>query len=312
MSCRYLLFTRGDNAISFMFRWRMHDQGLFFFMQTSKPHKKTLHSKSSQQFTSGSADRNLYLQFHSFYGQKYLAHGVFTRQGGVSDPPYNSLNTSFNTGDNCERVKNNLRIIEEAIGAKNLTFMNQVHGGDIIILRRDDNPDLETVPSADAMITDIPYLALMIKQADCQGVILYDPVKAVLAVVHCGWRGNVRNILGSVIGRMRSNFECEETDILAAIGPSLGPCCAEFTSYREIFPDKFEQYIVRDNHFDLWEISRGQLLDAGLAEDRIEIAEICTRCNTEMFYSYRAEKITGRFATVAMLRERKNQGAGSP
>jgi YfiH family protein len=153
------------------------------------------------------------------------------------------------------------------------------------------------------MITDIPSIALMIKQADCQGVILYDPIKIVFAVVHCGWRGNVHNILGSVIERMISDFKCVEADIFAAIGPSLGPCCAEFTSYREIFPDEFRQYIVGKHHFNLWEISRSQLLTAGLDETRIEITEICTRCNTEMFYSYRAEGVTGRFATVAMLRE---------
>ncbi|MDB9823241.1 peptidoglycan editing factor PgeF [Deltaproteobacteria bacterium] len=272
-------------------------------MHTCKLHKETSLSKYSQRLTSGSTDNIIYLQFPSFSGQNCLAHGVFTRQGGVSDHPYYSLNTCYNIGDRPERVKKNLRIIEEAMGAENLIFMNQVHGGDIIILRRKDNPVLETAPYADAMITDIPYIALMIKQADCQGVILYDPVKAVIAVVHCGWRGNVRNILGSVIDRMRSDFECKETDILAAIGPSLGPCCAEFTSYQDIFPDKFRQFIVRDNHFNFWEISRGQLLDAGLAEDRIEVAKICTRCNTDRFYSYRAEKITGRFATVAMLRE---------
>jgi hypothetical protein len=94
-----------------------------------------------------------------------------------------------------------------------------------------------------------------------------------------------------------------ESDILAVIGPSLGPCCAEFTSYKEIFPEAFRKFIVRDNHFDLWEISRRQLLDAGLEEKMIDIAGICTRCNTDFFYSYRGEGITGRFATVAMLRE---------
>jgi len=245
-----------------------------------------------------------YLRSPVFFGYNYLVHGIFTRIGGISEPPYDTLNSSYNIGDRPERVKENLRTIKDAIGAKDLISMNQVHGGGIIILRNDDHTLIESTANSDALITDIPSVALMVKQADCQGVILYDPVKAVLAVVHCGWRGNVRNFLGAVVNRMRSDFGCQESDILAAIGPSLGPCCAEFTSYEEIFPEEFKEFILRDNHFNLWEISRRQLLDAGLPENRIEIAEICTRCNTDLFYSYRGERTTGRFATAAMLLEK--------
>jgi YfiH family protein len=271
-------------------------------MHTDKVHKNLL-GRYSHKFISGSTDGTLYLQFIFFSDYDYLTHGIFTRIGGVSKPPYDTLNTSYNVGDRPERVKKNLRIIKGAIGAGRLIFMNQVHGADIVILRKDDHSRIESDAYADALITDIPSVALMVKQADCQGVILYDPVKAVLAIAHCGWRGNVRNILGSVVAKMRSNFGCGESEILAAIGPSLGPCCAEFTSYKEIFPEGFKGFMVRDNHFDLWEISRRQLIDAGLLENRIEIARICTRCNTDLFYSYRGEGATGRFATVAMLQE---------
>jgi YfiH family protein len=272
-------------------------------MHKDKIHKEKLLKGYSHKFIPRSTDGSLYLQFLLFSGYDYLSHGVFTRIGGVSEPPYDSLNTSYNTGDQPERVKKNLLIIKGIIGARHLIFMNQVHGGDIVILKKDDHPSIESTAYADALITDIPSVALMVKQADCQGVILYDPVKAALAVVHCGWRGNVRNILGAVVARMSSNLGCVESDILAVIGPSLGPCCAEFTSYKEIFPEAFRKFIVRDNHFDLWEISRRQLSDAGLEEKMIDIAGICTRCNTDFFYSYRGEGITGRFATVAMLRE---------
>jgi len=89
---------------------------------------------------------------------------------------------------------------------------------------------------------------------------------------------------------------------MAAIGPSLGPCCGEFITHEQIFPNEFRQFMVRENYFDLWRISRWQLLNAGLIEENIEVAGICTRCRTDMFYSYRAEGITGRFATVAMLK----------
>jgi YfiH family protein len=201
-------------------------------------------------------------------------------------------------------VDKNLRIIRESIKAGRLFFMNQVHGRNIIRLSKNNYPHFtDSPPEADAVITDIPDMAIMVKQADCQGVIMHDPVRAVVAIAHCGWRGNVRNILGLVVDNMRSDFGCNPFDILAAIGPSLGPCCAEFRSYKDIFPEEFVKYMVREDYFDLWEISRAQLIDAGLGDDRIEIAGICTKCNSDLFYSHRAEGITGRFATVAMLRE---------
>jgi YfiH family protein len=242
------------------------------------------------------------LQFNSLLIHTGLAHGIFTRKGGVSLPPYDSLNVSYNTGDRHEHVGSNLDLIKDRIGAGHIIYMHQVHGAEIVVLHKDDHINL-SARTADAIITDVPLLGIMVKQADCQGVILYDRLKSVVAVVHCGWRGNVHDILGAVVNRMRSEFGCDAKDLKAAIGPSLGPCCAEFTTYRDIFPEEFARYIIRENHFDLWGISRMQLSRAGLAEVNIITAGICTKCNTDMFYSYRAEGDTGRFGTVAMIRE---------
>ncbi|MFC1820372.1 polyphenol oxidase family protein [Thermodesulfobacteriota bacterium] len=268
-----------------------------------KAGKETTLNKKYQESNAESPNAFYYFQFPLLSGQNQLIHGVFTRHGGVSESPYNSLNTGYNTGDKPESVKKNLQIISETIGAGHLIFMNQVHGRDILTFSKDNHRDFGTTADADAVVTDIPSVALMVKQADCQGIILFDAVKAVISIVHCGWRGNTCNILGSVVRKMRSEFGCTVSDMLAAIGPSLGPCCAEFITYKDIFPEEFGRFMVRKNYFNLWEISRRQLLEAGLREDKIEIAGICSRCNVDLFYSYRAEGITGRFATVAMLRE---------
>ena len=243
-----------------------------------------------------------YLQFPELSRHEKLVHAVFTRHGGVSEPPYDTLNASYDTGDRSECVGTNLKIIKEVIGAEHLMFMNQVHGEEIFILRRGHFQGSIEVVDADAIITDLPGLAIMVKQADCQGIILFDSTKGVVSNVHCGWRGNTHNILGSVIRRMKTDFGCREPDLMAAIGPSLGPCCAEFITHEQIFPDKFRRFMFREDYFDLWEISRWQLLVAGLKEEKIEVAGICTRCKTDMFYSYRAAGVTGRFATVAMLK----------
>jgi YfiH family protein len=240
-----------------------------------------------------------YFQFPRLSQFPELVHAVFTRQGGVSPSPFDTLNTSFSTGDREERVGTNLKIIGHAVGAEHLAFINQVHGTDIWILR---TPLPGQPMRADAIITDLREVAITVRQADCQAVILYDPVKGVLANVHCGWRGNTRNFLSAVLRRMNGEFGSEPQDLRAAIGPSLGPCCAEFVTHKNLFPEDFHRFMTQENYFDLWEISRWQLREAGLRDEHIETAGLCTRCRTDLFFSYRARKVTGRFATVAMLR----------
>jgi hypothetical protein len=231
-----------------------------------------------------------------------LVHGIFTRHGGVSSPPYHTLNISDAVGDRSENVAANLEKVRNALGAHRLVFMNQAHGDRILVVRQSAVGKWRGPSSADALLTDTPCLGLMVKQADCQAVILYDPNRHMLANVHCGWRGNVQNVLGQVVDRMKREFGCQAQDLIAAIGPSLGPCCAEFVNHGEIFPSAFKRFMVRRNHFDLQAISRWQLAKAGLRETNIEVAGICTRCRTDLFFSYRGEGKTGRFATVAMLR----------
>lgn len=239
-----------------------------------------------------------HLQFAGLSGYDRLVHAVFTRHGGFSDTPYDRLNVSTATGDREERVAANLALIRDVIGARRLVGMTQVHGTRIAVL---DDARAPEPGQADALVTSLPGVALMVKQADCQAVILFDPVKAVVANVHCGWRGNAADILEGVVSTMKARFGCDPAVLRAAIGPSLGPCCAEFTTFETVFPDHFRRFMVSMSHFDLWEISRSQLLQAGLRKENIERAGVCTRCRTDLFFSYRGEGVTGRFATVVML-----------
>lgn len=242
-----------------------------------------------------------YFQHPLLSSYSQLSHGVFTRHGGTSQPPYDRLNTSYDVGDLPHHVTANLGIIKDTLGARKLLYMKQVHGSGVLVIRARDERDRVRTPSGDAIITDVPGLAVLVKQADCQGVILFDPEKSVVGIIHCGWRGNVGNILGEVVARMKSVFGCMAGDLLAGIGPSLGPCCAEFVDYDVIFPQDFQRFRINATHFNLKAISRQQLLDAGLREENIEISDICTCCSTDLLYSYRGEGKTGRFGTVAML-----------
>jgi YfiH family protein len=242
-----------------------------------------------------------YLQYQNLSQYHQLKHGTFTRHGGSSNSPYASLNTSDEVGDDRKDVAENLTIIKNTMGAGRIFFARQTHGIEILVLRADEIETFGNSRQADAMITNIPGLGLMIKQADCQAVILFDPQKNVAANVHCGWRGNVQNILARTVRKMVHGFDCSAANLVAAIAPSLGPCCAEFITHRDIFPATFEDFMVTESHFDLWRLSTHQLVMAGVNPDNITVSGICTRCHTDRFFSYRGEGTTGRFGTVVML-----------
>ena len=227
-----------------------------------------------------------------------LKHGVFSRRGGFSQPPYAECNVSFRLGNHKDTLKNHLKL-RDNIGVKEIAHMQQIHGDTIEKVSLWHKYD--TAPVADAMITESYDLGLMIKLADCQGIIIYDPVKHILGVVHSGWRGNVINIVSKAVNKMISSFDCNPSDIHAAFGPSLGPCCAEFRTWKDIFPKYFEQFMITDNYFDLWAVTCYQLINAGIRPEHIELAAICTKCNYSWFFSYRGEGETGRFAVIAFL-----------
>ncbi len=229
-----------------------------------------------------------------------LLHGIFTRHGGVSLGPYQALNISYSVGDEGDRVQENRNRVREALGIPALFSVKQVHGSTAVEISSpgDIPPTGPETRSGDILLTRARGVGLMIKLADCQPVLLVDCEHQAIAIVHCGWRGNTANVLGTAILRMQDLYGTDPRKILAGIGPSLGPCCAQFLHYPKEFPKKYWGYQARPFYFDLWRLSRDQLLAAGLREDHIQIAGLCTSCRTDELYSYRKEKNTGRFAAV--------------
>lgn len=233
-----------------------------------------------------------------------LVHGIFDRRGGVSIPPYDSLNVAWSNGDQESAVRQNLMRVKEALGLTDLVAAPQVHGDNIVVIDQktlppqDPHLPVRITPAADALISRLSGVGLMIKVADCQAVFVVDPVRQVVANVHCGWRGSVQGILGKVVDLMANLFGSRPAYLLATIGPSLGPCCAEFCNYPQELPASFLPFRIGNNHFDFWTISRRQLEEAGLRPEHIEIANRCTVCDPDRFFSYRSAKVTGRMAAV--------------
>jgi YfiH family protein len=238
---------------------------------------------------------------HPGLSSSCLMHGTFNRFGGVSPSPWDSNNVSFGLGDNAENVLANREQIKKALGFECLVSAKQVHGSQVYIVDKNPAGDLE-VEGFDALITNVPDTCLMIQQADCQAVFLFDPEKKVVGIAHAGWRGSVTDIIAETVYAMSQTFSTEPTDVKAAISPSLGPCCAEFVNFRSELPEALHGYQVRANYFDFWAISRDQLSAAGIRPENIHVAAICTCCNQD-YFSYRRDKDTGRFASVIGARE---------
>jgi YfiH family protein len=251
-----------------------------------------------------------YYQFDS-YRLPGLIHAVFTRRGGVSPTPWASLNLGGLGGDLKENVVENRKRIFEVVGLPVETIYDawQVHGTHIICTDKPRPLDVAHV-KADAILTNNPQVTLFMRFADCVPIFLYDTVRRVAGLAHAGWQGTVNKIAQKTVERMVTEYGSRAEDILAAIGPSIG------ADHYEIGPDVADQVkaafsedasdflVERDNkiYFDLWRTNRVILEKAGVQQ--IQVAGLCTACNTEDWYSHRAEQgKTGRFGALIALKE---------
>ncbi|MCG2748806.1 MAG: peptidoglycan editing factor PgeF [Desulfobulbaceae bacterium] len=222
----------------------------------------------------------------------------------MSASPYDSLNVSYGVDDNPRRVKVNRELIKQSLGADILVSGRQVHGSKVHVVAKKPEADAE-ISGCDALVSNVAGVSLLIQQADCQAVMLFDPQRLVAANIHCGWRGSVTNIIAATIRVMTEEFATDPGYLLAAISPSLGPCCAEFIHYEQELPGHFYPFQVRSCYFDFWAISRHQLQQTGVKPANIFTAAICTVCDPNWF-SYRREKKTGRFCSVIGVRSEES------
>ena len=246
-----------------------------------------------------------FFQFENLQKYPTIRHAIFTRHVGHSTGDFQSLNVSLDLGDAAGLVRKNRNLVSQVIEGQDLVFVKQVHGDQVVILNPKNidsyGGNHRALGTGDALVTNVSGKFLATQLADCQSILLYDPIRQVVANVHSGWRGSIKNILGRTLGVMKKYFKSYSADIIAGIGPSLGPCCAEFVNYRKELPQIFWRYKLTDDHFDFWTLSRDQLTHAGVLGENVEISRICTKCNTETFFSYRGEGRTGRFAAVIGL-----------
>ncbi|MFZ7103207.1 MAG: peptidoglycan editing factor PgeF [Peptococcaceae bacterium] len=260
-----------------------------------------------------------YYTIPAFSNTGLVNHGFSTRVGGCSKEPYHTLNLGLATGDDLEIVKKNRTAFAQAlkISPDQMVAAGQVHGENICPVDQSywGKGVLEqgtAVKDTDALMTDRQGVALIAFYADCVPVLFLDPVKKVIGIAHAGWKGTVLEIARKTVQRMNEIYGCSSQNILAAIGPSIGPCHYEVD---ELVIDRFRNSFsawtkilamktAGKAQLNLWEANRIQLLEAGLTATNITMAEICTYCHPELLYSYRYNYgKTGRMAGLIMLKE---------
>lgn len=251
-----------------------------------------------------------YLQFKNLSEFDHLKHFSTTRIGGISSKKLESLNLGYTVNDNPKNVSSNLEQLAKSQGfeKKQMVSPKQTHSKNIGIVKSAQG----IFPNTDALITNKPNICIFIRTADCVPILLFDPIQKAIAAIHSGWKSTIQKISKHTVELMQNEFGTKPENIVAGIGPSIGHEVYEVGSeVIDLFHKQFgENHIVtpiknsNKGLLNLWEINKQILVECGIPENKIEIAQICTYANPELFYSARRDGVkTGRLATGIMLKE---------
>ena len=227
----------------------------------------------------------------------WVRHAFLTRQGGVSVPPYDSLNVSDKNGDREDFVSENKNRIATAFHfePRRLILLDQMQRDQILLMEGPINT-LPTPLEYDAMITDSPNIFLGILTADCLPIFVIDQKRKVIAAIHAGRQGTSLQITRKALKKMKGDFGCTSRDFLISLGPCIGPCCYEIDE--EVFHPDWRPFSTTKKSgkwmVDLAQINIAQMKSEGIQEDQIFLINSCTRCHPDLFFSYRGEGRTGR------------------
>ncbi|MCK4739900.1 MAG: peptidoglycan editing factor PgeF [Deltaproteobacteria bacterium] len=248
-----------------------------------------------------------------------VTYGFSTRHGGVSPTPFNSLNLGTNTDDTPLNITENRKLLAKSYNfdPEKLLTIKQVHGNKVLDLTEaaGDYSGFE----ADVIITKLRNIPIGILSADCLPVLLFDPVTKTIGAVHCGWRGTNACVIIETTKAMEQLYGSEPKDILAVLGPHIGPCCFKvgevvINGFKETCKNLKNNYNIKTSDnifgtedgelwFDLGRANRLLLTQAGLREENIAFEFACTSCNNADYFSYRKENgITGRQIGLIMLK----------
>ncbi|MFH1017187.1 MAG: peptidoglycan editing factor PgeF [Pseudomonadota bacterium] len=237
-----------------------------------------------------------------------LVHGFSTRAGGASQDPYNSLNLGWGTGDSDESVEENYRRLAEALGTspERIFGVHQVHGALVVEVEAGKDRRGYSSASGDALITAVPDTFLAVRVADCLPILIVDPIRHALGIVHAGWRSTLAKALPATVSVMSRRFQTSPSDLVVALGPGIGACCFEVSgAIAALFEQEIglEKSEWKENdtsaYMDLTAINARLAQSMGVFPDRIWRSGLCTKCNADRFFSYRRDgRRSGRMVGV--------------
>lgn len=247
-----------------------------------------------------------------------VKHCFTTKLGGISEGAYATFNTSIFKEDKRENVLNNLNSICKTIGIdyKRLVGANQIHGDNAYIVSETDIGrgviKSHNLVKADALITNRNRIPLITYYADCVPIYILDTVNKAISLVHSGWKGTVQKIAQKTLQRMKSEFNTDAKDCLIGIGPSLEQDCFEVDhdvaeKFREAFRYS-EDFISKSkekdkSYIDLWGLNAQMLIDIGVRSECITVSDFCTKCRSDLFFSFRRDNgKTGSLSAIMELR----------
>jgi len=257
-------------------------------------------------------ENRVYLQSEVLKKYEDIEHCFTTRLGGVSHGQIEGLNFGFRVNDDYNSVLENYKLMSADLDFtfERMVLAKQTHTDNIRIVRECDCGKGITVQSdiedTDGLVTNIKNIPLVVFSADCTPILLYDYEKRVVAAVHSGWRGTVKQIGKRAVEIMQNEFGCEAQNIIAAIGPHIRKCCFEvdFETAKN-FDDKFITISESSGKpmIDLLGVNVSMLEECGILSENISYSDECTKCRCDKFYSYRADKErTGRLCAVIELK----------
>ncbi len=259
-----------------------------------------------------------YLEFEAFKKQSWLTHAFSTRLGGVSCGCFASMNLGFGRGDDAA-VAENYRRLGKAVGFDwtKVVLSHQTHTTNVRLVTKEDagkgTVRERDYTDVDGLITNEPGLPLVTFYADCVPLYFADLKNKAIGLSHSGWRGTVGRMGEQTLKAMHEAFGTNPQDVIAAVGPSIcGDCFEVGPEVVAEFANAFSKEQMKllchagngdRSYIDLWKANRIVLEEAGIPEQNISVANLCTRCNPDLLYSHRimgAQR--GNLAAVLMIR----------
>jgi YfiH family protein len=251
-----------------------------------------------------------------------FVNGFSTRSGGVSPLPETALNLAGFNEDAAENIlENRRRFLKLFPGNWSLAGCWQVHGTDIrvVVDAVDAKPaenSLGDTVYCDAVVSNAAGVLAGVKTADCVPLLIGDPRSGAFAAIHAGWRGTLAGIVSHTLKRMADEYGTRPSDVRVAIGAAAGVCCYEvgcevIDTFKSRYPGADLFVPTRPGHarIDLLKANRDQLTAGGAIKERIHIAPLCTMCRSDLFFSYRREKVVqGKVGRLMSVIGRKTNG----